>query len=173
MKAQAEDFPTGSPDPVQTAAQLIAQLEGYSPTAYPDPPGQTNLYSIGYGHQIRSGDGLDTSSEISEPDAMALLQKDLSTAVKCVNSAVTVQLAPEQLAALYSFTYNVGSGHFLSSTLLKCINASDFAGAQKQFAVWNLANGKVNDGLVKRRQQEADLFGSGIGDEGPDGSQVA
>jgi lysozyme len=172
MNTLVGDSTTGSPDPVAIAAQLIASLEGFSPTAYPDPPGQTKLYSLGYGHQIRSGDGFDTSSQISQSDALALLQTDLSGAVNCVNNAVSVDLDPQQLAALYSFTYNVGPGHFLSSTLLKCINASDFSGAQAQFAVWNIANGQVNAGLVARRQQEADLFGSGDAD-GTDGTQVA
>jgi lysozyme len=167
MKAQADDFPAESSDPVEIAAQLIARLEGFSPTAYPDPANQSIKYSIGYGHQIRSGDGLDTTSQISQSDAQALLEQDLASAAACVNNAVTVQLAPNQLAALYSFTYNVGSGNFLTSTLLKLLNAGDLSGAQQQFAAWRFANGEVNDGLVHRRQEEAGLFGSG-GPQGPD-----
>jgi len=168
MKAQADDFPAAPPDAVDLAAQLIAELEGFSPKAYADPPGQTNLHSIGYGHQIRTGDGFNTDSQISEPDALDLLHQDLNSTVKTVNKAVTVDLSPQQLAALYSFAYNVGPGHFQTSTLLKRVNAGDFAGAQEQFAVWNIANGHVNAGLVSRREKEASLFGSATGTTGPD-----
>ncbi|MBP8236036.1 MAG: lysozyme, partial [Rhizorhabdus sp.] len=50
-----------------------------------------------------------------------------------------------------SFAYNVGVGALRGSTLLRKLNAGDFAGAAEQFLVWNKAGGKVLAGLVKRR----------------------
>jgi GH24 family phage-related lysozyme (muramidase) len=149
-----------SSDPLDIAAGFVAQNEGFSATAYPDPPGQTDTYSIGYGHQIVPGDGFDTTSEISESDALALLQQDLQTYAACVNGAVTASLNPNQLAALYDFAYNEGCAAFQNSTLLRDINAGDFADALNEFPKWVYAGGQVNDALVARRQAEVALFNS-------------
>ena len=145
------------------AASIIAGFETYSGKAYPDPPGQTATYSIGYGHQIKPGDGFTTTSTISEPDALALLQADLDTYATCVDNAVTVPLGPNETAALYSFTYNEGCGAFESSTLLKLLNGGDYDGADAEFARWNIANGNVLPALTSRRAAEAALFAKDIG----------
>lgn len=146
-------------DPRAIALGLIAELEEFSPKAYPDPAGQTETYSIGYGHQIVPGDGFTTSSTISQSDAQALLNSDLDVYVQCVNDAVTYQgLTPNQYAALYDFAYNEGCGAFQGSTLLRYINEGDLSDADNQFASWVYAGGQVNQGLVNRRQIEAQLF---------------
>lgn len=163
VKGQTEGL-TGTADPVVIATGLIAGFEGFSSKAYADPKGQTKTYSIGYGHQIIPGDGLDTSSIVSESEAADLLASDLQTFAECVNDSVTAELTPQQLAALYSFCYNEGCHAFKSSTLLRDINAGDLASAVDEFARWNIAAGTVNDSLVARRQKESSLFASGIAD---------
>ncbi|KRJ11905.1 lysozyme [Acinetobacter nosocomialis] len=57
-----------------------------------------------------------------------------------------------------SLTYNIGSGAFKNSTLLKKLNKGDYQGAADQFLVWNKAGGKVMKGLVRRREAERALF---------------
>jgi len=57
-----------------------------------------------------------------------------------------------------SFCLNVGQENFRNSTLLRKINASDFAGAAAQFLVWVYAGGVVQEGLEQRRKAEADMF---------------
>jgi len=150
----------GTADPKALAASMIAGFESFSSKAYADPPGQTKTYSIGYGHQIVSGDGFSTDSVIAEADALSLLQADLDTYANCVDNAVAVPLASEQAAALYSLCYNIGCGAFRSSTLLRLLNTGDYDGAAQQFAVWNEANGQVSDALVSRRSSEQDIFQS-------------
>ena len=59
---------------------------------------------------------------------------------------------------MVSLAYNVGLGNFASSTLLRKHKAGDFARAAAQFAVWNKAAGKVMQGLVSRRADEAKLY---------------
>jgi len=153
---------TGTVDARALAASLIAGFETFSPKAYPDPPGQTSKYSIGYGHQIVPGDGFTTLSTISEPDALALLNADLDVYAACVDNAVTVPLGPEETAALYSFTYNEGCGAFQNSTLLRLLNAEDYSGADAEFAQWNIANGNILPALVSRRAKEAAVFAQDI-----------
>ena len=63
-----------------------------------------------------------------------------------------------QFDALVSFTYNLGAGNLRSSTLLKKLNAGDYAGAADEFPKWNKAGGKELAGLTRRRNAERDLF---------------
>ena len=64
-----------------------------------------------------------------------------------------------QFDAMVSLAYNIGIANFGSSTLLKLHNAGDYVGAQKQFARWNKQKGKVLNGLTRRREAEAKLYG--------------
>ena len=59
---------------------------------------------------------------------------------------------------MVSFVYNLGSGNFSSSTLLKKFNAGDHEGAAKEFLRWNKAGGEVLAGLTTRRQAEMETF---------------
>ncbi|KQD16250.1 lysozyme [Acinetobacter baumannii] len=67
-------------------------------------------------------------------------------------------LTQNQFDALVSLAYNIGSGAFKGSTLLKLLNKGDYKGAADQFLVWNKAGGKVMKGLVRRREAERALF---------------
>jgi lysozyme len=159
---QAKGAVGGTVDARALAASKIANFEGFVDHTYADPPGQAVTYSIGYGHQLRAGDGFTTGSTINEGDALALLEADLDTYATCVDNAVTVPLAPEQAAALYSLCYNIGCSRFEGSTLLRLLNQSDYTGAQEQFAVWNKAGSPLREveALTARRAAEAELFAS-------------
>ena len=63
-----------------------------------------------------------------------------------------------QFDALVSLTYNIGTGAFKKSTLLKKLNEADYKSASAQFNVWNKGGGKVMQGLVNRRAVERKLF---------------
>jgi GH24 family phage-related lysozyme (muramidase) len=153
----------GTVDPVALATGMIAGFESFSSKSYPDPPGQSVKYSIGYGHQIIEGDGFDQTSIISEQDALALLNSDISSRfVPCVDAVVTVPVTPQMQAAMYSLCYNIGCGAFKSSTLLSDLNNGDSQGALDQFSVWNKSGGQVLQSLVDRRASEASVFQSGI-----------
>lgn len=131
---------------------FIKEFEDFEPVAYLCPAG---VWTIGYGHtgDVHSGD------EITELMAEQLLEADLGDAEEAVNDFVDVELKQHQFDALVSFTFNCGEGALRGSTLLRLLNGGDYDGAQKQFARWNKANGKVLPGLVKRREAEAKMFG--------------
>ena len=64
-----------------------------------------------------------------------------------------------ELAALISFVYNVGTGNFMKSSLLKEIKGKrDKINIDKYFRLYNKGGGKVLPGLVKRRTAESYLF---------------
>lgn len=135
----------------QKGIDLIKKFEGCVLKAYKCPAG---VYTIGYGHtnNVRPDD------VITQQDAEDLLKLDLAKFEAAVNSAVKVSLTQEQFDALVSFTYNLGAGNLQSSTLLKKLNAGDYAGAAEQFGKWVYAGKTILEGLVRRRAAEKDLF---------------
>ena len=134
---------------------LTEQFEGLRLTAYPDPGTGGAPWTIGYGH---TGPDVHPGLTITQQQAENLLARDIQTASDAVNRLVKYELTQEEFDALVDFTYNCGAGNLQASTLLKKINAGDMVGASKEFAKWNLANGHVLQGLVKRRQEEMRLF---------------
>ena len=141
----------------ENGLNMLKDLEGFSSTSYRDGTG----FSIGYGHFILSGENYQN---ISENEALALLQKDLVVYENVVNNAVTVSLSQNMFDALVLLVYNIGGTNFRTSTLLRVLNDGNYLEAQKQFSVWNKSreskNGllTVNTGLVNRRQLESHLF---------------
>ncbi len=137
----------------QKGLDLIKQFEGLRLTAYKDPVG---IWTIGYGHTGNVKPG----QTITRAKAEQLLKSDTGWAQAAVRKYVKVPLTQGQFDALTSFTYNCGAGALQSSTLLKKLNAKDYAGAQKEFGKWVNAGGKKLAGLVRRRAAEAAMFGN-------------
>lgn len=130
---------------------LIKKYEGLRLQAYLDP---ANVWTIGYGH---TGDDVEEGMEISEEEATDLLLKDLNRFEPVINK-VESPLTQSMYDALVSFTYNVGGGAFLKSTLLRKLAVRDYVGAADEFPRWNKGGGRVLNGLVRRRAEEKALF---------------
>lgn len=143
----------------QKGVDLIKSFEGLRTTAYQDAVG---VWTIGYGH---TGPDVKPGMKITKAKAESLLRQDLGKFENAVQRNVKVPLTQGQFDALVSFTYNLGEGNLKNSTLLKKLNQGDYAGAQAEFGKWTYAGGKELPGLVRRRKEEAAMFGS----EGPSG----
>ena len=130
---------------------LVKHFEGLVLEAYKCPAG---VWTIGYGHtkDVQPGDSW------SEDHADHMLEVEMEEYEKYINDLVTVELNQNQFDAMVSWVYNLGVGNLQSSTLLKVLNAGDYAGVPEQIMRWNKAGGKVLEGLTRRRQAEADLF---------------
>jgi lysozyme len=133
-------------------AAIVTAEGGMKLTAYPDPPG-SGEYSIGVGHH-----GASAGQVITAAQGWALFDADIATVEAAINAHVTVPLSQGQFDALADFVFNEGTGHFESSTLLKLLNAGDYAGAAAQFPRWDIASGQVNETLADRRQAEEQEF---------------
>lgn len=131
--------------------ELTESFEGCRLTAYQD---QIGRWTIGYGHTAGVYPGMVCTQE----QADAWLIADIAWAVALVNHIVKVTLTQGEFDALVDFTFNLGSGNFQSSTLLKLVNQGDMEDAAKQFEQWDHAGGKVVAGLLRRRQAEAAEF---------------
>jgi lysozyme len=138
-----------------SAIALTENFEGCQLTAYPDPGTGGAPYTVGFG---ATGPGIGPGTVWTQSQAQMDLLKRLTDIGAQIDQLVTVALTGNQKAALADFIYNVGAGNFRSSTLLRLLNAGNYAGASAQFAVWNLAAGHVMPGLVRRRAAEQALF---------------
>ena len=130
---------------------LIKRFEGLRLKAYLCPAGKP---TIGYGHtkDVKLGD------VITEEEAEQLLREDLIVVENEINRH-NLNLNQNQFDALVSFVYNVGIGNFRTSTLLKKIKANpNDKTIANEFKRWVYSNGKRLPGLVKRREEEAELY---------------
>lgn len=134
---------------------LIKSFEGLRLTAYRDPGG---VLTIGYGH---TGPDVYAGQTITAARADQLLRVDVAEAEATVHRIVTAHLSQNEFDALVSFIFNIGSSAFAASTMLRMINAGDFAGAAKQFDRWVYAGDTRLAGLVTRRNAEEALFLAG------------
>ncbi len=144
---------------MRTSAQgldLIMQSEGFRATVYKDVAG---IPTIGYGHRILLGESFP--ARLTQPEAQALLARDVGAAEEAVSILVKVPLTQSQFDALVDFVFNLGSGRLASSTLLRELNARNYAAAAAQILLWNRAGGRENSGLKRRRQAEFRLFTTG------------
>ena len=133
---------------------LIKKWEGCKLESYKCSAGH---WTIGYGNtfyedntKVKQGD------KITQKRAEALLINLLPKFESIVNKKITISLNQNQYDSLVSYTWNTGG----SDTLFKMINkkASD-----KDIRTWFetkyiSANGKVLQGLVNRRKDEANLY---------------
>ena len=101
---------------------------------------------------------VDPRITITQDQADRDLEANVQDAVDAVNDHVEVELTQHQFDALVDFTFNVGTTAFRTSTLLKKLNAGDLQGANAQLDRWNQDNGKVVQGLIRRRDAEQELF---------------
>ena len=135
---------------------LIKQFEGCKLTAYQDSVG---VWTIGYGWtQPVDGKPSRAGMTIKQETAERLLKTGLVSYESDVSRLVKVGVTQGQFDALVSFTYNLGSRSLSTSTLLRKLNAGDYAGAADEFLRWNKAGGKVLNGLTRRREAERALF---------------
>lgn len=135
---------------------LIKQFEGCKLTAYQDSVG---VWTIGYGWtQPVDGKPIRAGMTIKQETAERLLKTGLVSYESDVSRLVKVGLTQWQFDALVSFTYNLGARSMSTSTLLRKLNAGDYAGAADEFLRWNKAGGKVLNGLTRRREAERALF---------------
>ena len=135
-------------DSLNKAGRLIAEFEGFSSTVYRC---QAGVPTIGFGHTRGVVDG----QTITKEDALRLLMSELSTLQKALASVIHVDVTEGQFVALLSLVYNIGM-----STLLRELNKGNFVNAGNEFARWIYVKKQPNEGLMKRREKEREVFDS-------------
>lgn len=159
---------------MQTSAQgrkLIEDFEGLFLQAYDDADdhvvqvGQRvyGTLTIGYGHSSEAGPPrVYVGMVITEPEADAILTVDLASVELEVSHLITAPLIQCQFDALVSFQYNTGWLSHPQCSLRAAINAGNFQLADKDFGLYDMASGKILQGLVRRREAEALMFAGNV-----------
>lgn len=125
----------------------IAVSEDFRGTAYRDIVG---VWTIGWGttEGVKAGDRIDPTKALQRK--LTDVQKFEGALKQCVK----VPLHQHEYDALISLAYNIGAGAFCRSTLVRKLNAGDYAGACLQILAWNKAGGQEVRGLTMRRERE-------------------
>lgn len=154
---------------------LIASFEKCELEAYLDEAG---IPTIGYGHT----DGVEMGMKITKAEAERIFRQDLKRFERGVNECLAgcdYPVNQNMFDALVAFSFNVGTGAFRLSTMLKKIRRGDMRGASQEFLKWNKVtvpkkdrkgnvmrdeDGKIiyekkeSKGLTRRRLAEKRLF---------------
>jgi len=131
-----------------SALVTLALHEGYSDRAITPVPGDVPTIGFGTTAGVKPGD------RITPPQALARALTDVQQFEGALKRCVTVPLHQHEYDAYISLAYNIGSGAFCGSTLVKRLNAGDYAGACGEILRWNKFKGRPLPGLTQRRQQE-------------------
>ena len=141
-----------------SATAFISRHEGLRLNAYLDSGG---VWTIGYGstYNHAANRAVKRGDRISQQTALAWLEKDTIKAQDAVNSSVKVPITKNQKIALTSLAYNIGTGAFKRSTLLRLLNeGKPKIEVANQFLRWRFDNGIEIPGLLNRRRDEMKLF---------------
>lgn len=139
---------------------LMHEFEGLRLQAYLCP---ARIPTIGWGNtKYENGQAVKMGDAITKERADELFKNIANDFAKGVRRLVTAQLTENQYSALVCFAYNLGLGNLQRSTLLKKVNANPADPTiRDEFMKWTKAGGKVLQGLVRRREAEANLYFSG------------
>ena len=150
-------------DPIKIAFPFIQKREAFSPVAYKDNAG---YWTVGSGIRfwdkktpVKEGDKI--TKEQNDKILMNRMQEDLNyfKTLPTYN-----KLNPNQLASLLSFKYNTNGGGIPwnetnNKKLLEYIKDPQKINSLPLIMnQYNKSNGQINNGLVNRRKEEADLF---------------
>lgn len=148
-----------------------------------DPPLESyqdvaGVWTVGYGTIRLDRSKVNSTTRITRDEAEFYFDRDVERFEIAVNNMLAVCVTQHQFDALVSIMYNCGEGakgkasgivvlkSGEPSTLLRKLNAGDYAGAQAEFLKWNKAGGKVIKGLTNRRRAESAMFGNATFGEG-------
>lgn len=153
------------------AVDLLQSIETLATKPYDD---QTGLdisewvkgATIGYGHLISKTDWKKYKDGFTKTDAIKLFEADLSPFINTVKSKLKVNITQNEFDALVILVFNIGSKGFKNSSVLKLVNdpstKTTFKNLEAAWKAWNKSNGRINKGLINRRNSEWNIFTKGI-----------
>lgn len=142
---------------------LIHSFESLKLVAYKDPGSKNGLpITNGWGTTVdEDGGPIPLGAKWDRAKADRLFRRDIVEREKQLNDLLgKAPTTQNQFDALMSFMYNIGKENFKTSTLRRMHLEGNYAGAKLQFARWNKNDGKIMNGLVRRRAEEALLYGT-------------
>lgn len=153
------DPPAGSTSAVEIAAALCRRFEGFRAEPYLCPAG---VPTIGYGATYYlNGTAVtlrDRPLSLEAADRLLVRQIETVYLPAALRQCPTLaDEAPERLAAIVDWTFNLGEGRLRASTLRQRIETGDWNAVPAELRKWVRGGGRVLPGLVARREAEAAL----------------
>lgn len=137
---------------------LIKEFEGLRLKPYLC---QSGIPTIGIG-TTRYPSGIKVTlndKSITIEQAEEYFRHDIKQFELIVDNYCRDDLNSNQFSSLCAFVYNIGQGNFKSSTLLKKLNKNpNDISIATEFSKWNKSDGKVSEGLIRRRKSESQLY---------------
>jgi lysozyme len=136
--------------------KFIAKQEGLVLHPYLD---QVGIATVGYGSTYyENGEHVKiTDPQITLKRAQELFNNTSGQYSHAVAYWTKPVLTQNQFDALFSLVYNIGTGGFRKSTVLRIINGEP-GDLQSAWYAWNKADGHVLSDLVQRRKEEYNLY---------------
>ncbi len=131
------------------AIALVGAWEGLRTVAYRDVVG---IPTVCYGETR----GVKMGDRYTKAECDAMLGEGLKDFEKGMRRCLKDPdgIPDKTYVAFLSFSYNVGTGAFCRSTLVKKANRGDLRGACNELPKWVNAGGRRIKGLVNRRKDE-------------------
>jgi lysozyme len=132
-----------------SALVSLAVHEGYRETAYIPVPGDRPTLGFGDAQGVKIGQKTDPVRALIRLNFQAdVFQQEMR---RCIGDVPMYQY---EWDAVISWSFNVGSQAACGSTLVKKLQAFDYAGACKELLRWDKFKGVSLAGLTVRRQSE-------------------
>lgn len=127
----------------------IAVHEGYRDRPYIPVKGDVPTIGFGDTHNVKPTDRTDPVRALIRLNQHAeAFQRKMR---QCIGD---VPMHQHEWDAVISWAYNVGTGAACKSTLVRKLQAGDYAGACRELLRWDKFKGQALPGLTKRRQDE-------------------
>jgi len=136
---------------------LIKRFEGCRLKAYKCP---ANVWTIGFGNTFyENGDKVKEGDVITQQRADELAKFIIDQFAVSIAPFIQQPLSDNQFSACVSLAYNIGTGGFKKSSVLRKLNVNPLdATIADSFRLWNKGGGVVLKGLVNRREAEIQLY---------------
>ena len=95
---------------------------------------------------------------LTDAEVDQILQDDLARFERGVLRYCSANLTQGRFDALVSFAFNAGLGALQKSSIRMKHNRGDFDGAADAFLLYRMAGGRVEPGLVRRRNDERAVY---------------
>lgn len=145
--------------PSEQLVDFIKRYEGFRSRAYKPLP--TDRWTIGYGSTFIDGEPVTKYAVITESDALDLLRADIEAFAERVSKPGLPDTVTQfQFDAVISLVYNIGFAAFMKSTTSTLFyGGHDISG---RFGLFVRSSGKIIPGLVRRRQEEKEIYVNGV-----------
>ena len=159
---------TTKPEALEIATQHIKKFEKFEPSTYVDKIATGNPLAIGYGITGKYPDGtpVKMTDKVTEPEAHEHLKQHVDKHVlprleKIPNWS---DMNSHQQASLIGFAYNTGGAFYGAKgfeTISKHLRDKNWGEVDDAMKLYVKSGGQVRNGLVRRRNMEADMWNKG------------